>query len=332
MPERTGAENQSPGHSLHHDQTAQPSAPDAAGCPRYQRHRLYGRRARCLRVAGTAATPGVDDGGTAGRVTGRGLAEQKLLFLGAGAAATGIADLIVVALVRDGLSPEAARDRCWFVDSKGLVVAGRADLAPHKRPYAHAHPPVGTLLEAVEAIAPTAILGLSAQPDTFSEEVLRAMARINQRPIVFALSNPTSKAECTAEAAYRFTEGRAVFASGSPFPPVELLGRRFEPGQGNNAYIFPGLGLGAIACGATRITDSMFLAAAETLASAVEQESLDRGALFPPLETIRSVSAAIAAAVVEVGITEGVARRTTPSAAELVAATVYDPVYRSYLA
>lgn len=267
----------------------------------------------------------------AGRVTGRRLADQKLLFLGAGSAATGIADLIVAALVRDGLSVEAARARCWFVDSKGLVVAGRAELARHKQPYAHAHRPVPTLLEAVEAIAPTAMLGLSAQPDAFSEEVLRAMARINQRPIVLALSNPTSKAECTAEAAYRFTEGRAVFASGSPFAPVELFGRRFEPGQGNNAYIFPGLGLGAIACGATRITDQMFLAAAETLASAVEEADLDRGTLFPPLAEIRPISAAIAVAVVEVAIAAGVATTTALGPAELVAATVYEPIYPSYL-
>ena len=266
----------------------------------------------------------------AGRITGYALSEQRLLFLGAGAAATGIADLIVAALVGEGQSPGAARARCWFVDSKGLVIAGRGDLASHKRPYAHDHPPAPTLLAAIEALRPTGILGLSAQPDTFTAPVLQAMARINERPIVFALSNPTSKAECSAEAAYRHTEGRAVFASGSPFEPVDLFGRRFEPGQGNNAYIFPGLGLGAIACGATRITDSMFLVAAETLAAEVDQPSLERGTLYPPVTRIRAVSTAIATAVARVAVAEGSAA-ISGDPAGLVADLIYDPRYPDYL-
>ena len=266
----------------------------------------------------------------AGRVTGRRLADQTLLFLGAGAAATGIADLIVTALVRDGISLEAARGRCWFVDSQGLVVQGRAGLASHKLPFAHPHAPLAGLLDAIEAVRPTAILGLSAQPGAFSEAVLRAMARINERPIVFALSNPTSKAECTAEAAYRATEGRALFAAGSPFGPIEAFGRRFEPGQGNNAYIFPGLGLGAIASGAERITDEMFLAAAEAVAGMVDQDRLDRGGLFPALDRIRSVSAAIAVAVVDVAVSAGVAAPSVQSSADRVRAATYDPGYPSY--
>ncbi len=266
----------------------------------------------------------------AGRITGRSLADQRLLFLGAGSAATGIADLIVAALVRDGLSVEDARRRCWFVDSKGLVVRGRADLAAHKRPYAHERAPASTLLDAVTSLEPTAILGLSAQAGAFTEPVIRTMARLNERPIVLALSNPTSKAECTAEQAYQWSDGRAVFASGSPFAPVWLLGREHEPGQGNNAYIFPGLGLGAIACGARRITDPMFLAAADTLAASVTQEALNRGTLYPPLREIRAVSAAIAAAVVEVARREGNATVGAGSAESLVAGIVYQPAYPDY--
>ena len=268
----------------------------------------------------------------AGRLTGRSLADQRLLFLGAGSAATGIADLIVAALVRDGLPVEEARRRCWFVDSRGLVVRGRADLAAHKRPFAHEHESARTLLDAVTALEPTAILGLSAQPGGFTEPVIRAMARLNPQPIVLALSNPTSKAECTAEQAYQWSDGRAVFASGSPFSPVWLHGREHEPGQGNNAYIFPGLGLGAIACGARRITDSMFLAAAETLAASVTPEALARGTLYPPLTQIRAVSASIAAAVVKVARREGHAAVADGSPESLVARIGYHPAYPDYLA
>ncbi|MEO8451240.1 MAG: NAD-dependent malic enzyme [Gemmatimonadota bacterium] len=268
----------------------------------------------------------------AGRVTGLRLEEQRFLFFGAGSAATGIANLVVAAMVRNGVSAEAARARCWFVDTKGLVTAGRSDLAPHKRPYAHAHAPAGNLLAAIETLRPTALLGLSAQPRTFSEPVLRAMAAVNLRPIVLALSNPTSKAECTAEEAYRWTDGRAVFASGSPFPPVELDGRRFVPGQGNNVYVFPGIGLGAIAAGARRVTTAMFLAAADSLGTFVGPDLLEQGTLYPPLEAIREVSARIAEAVLRVVEAEGLAG--APIAADpavMVRSHMYDPVYSSYL-
>lgn len=267
------------------------------------------------------------------RVTGVPLGGQRLLFLGAGSAATGIADLAVGAMCREGLTPEAARERCWFVDSKGLVVDSRTDLQPHKRPYAHRHPPVASLLEAVRALRPTALLGVSTQGGAFTPEVLAAMAEINPRPVIFALSNPTSKSECTAEEAYRHTGGRAVFASGSPFAPVEYQGRRFVPGQGNNAYIFPGLGLGVLAARARRVTDSMFHAAARTLAAAVPEESLAAGLLYPPLPGIRAVSLRIARAVAEVAWSEGLAavpRPDDPDAA--IAALVWNPAYPDLLA
>ena len=183
------------------------------------------------------------------RVTGGKLSEQTLLFQGAGEAATGIADLAVEAMVAQGMDAAQARRRCWLFDSKGLVVTQRADLAAHKQPYAHDHAPVGTLLDAVKALRPTAIIGVAAVGGAFTEDVVRTMAAQNERPIVFALSNPTSKAECTATQAYRWSDGRALFACGSPFDPVTLDGRTFVPRQGNNSYIFPGVGLGVIATG-----------------------------------------------------------------------------------
>ncbi len=243
------------------------------------------------------------------RVTGGGIADQKILFLGAGEAATGISDLIVAAMTAQGLPAAEARRRCWLLDSHGLVVRSRSDLAEHKRAYAHEHPPVGSLLGAIEALRPTALIGVAAVGGTFTEPVLRAMAAINPRPVVFALSNPTSKSECTAEQAYRFTDGRALFACGSPFDPVTLDGRTHVPRQGNNSYIFPGVGLGAIACGAKRVVDEMFLAAADALAATVTQADLDQGSLYPPLANVREVSARIAVAVAEVAYSTGLAGR-----------------------
>jgi len=269
---------------------------------------------------------------SATRVTGQSLAEQRLLFLGAGSAATGIGSLIVNAMVREGVPEAEARAKCWFVDSKGLVTASRGDLQAHKRPFAHEHPPVATFLEAVQSLRPTAILGLAAQPGAFTPEVLQAMAAQQERPIVFALSNPTSKSECTAEQAYAHTEGRGIFASGSPFDPVTVHGQTFVPGQGNNAYIFPGLGLGAVLAGATRVTDPMFHAAARTLADYLPEESLAQGSLFPPLAQIREVSARIAEAVIRVAQAEGLATTELPAdLAGHVRRHMYQPRYPEYL-
>lgn len=266
------------------------------------------------------------------RVKGTKLVDEKFLFLGAGEAATGIADLIVASMVAQGVDIETARQRCWLVDSKGLVVKSRDGLAAQKLPYAHDHPPVTDFLSALNTLKPTGIIGVAAVGGTFTPEVLRAMADLNERPIVFALSNPTSKAECTAEQAYQGTDGRALFASGSPFLPLQYKGKTMVPRQGNNSYIFPGVGLGAIACGATRVTDEMFLAAAQTLADHVTPADLDQGSLFPPLSNTREVSAHIAVAVAEVAFDRGLASKSRPEdMLSLVRAHVYDPHYPAYV-
>jgi malate dehydrogenase (oxaloacetate-decarboxylating)(NADP+) len=292
--------------------------------------KTYRDRACCFNddIQGTA---GVTLAGlwSALRMTGAdALGSRNLLFLGAGEAGTGIADLLVTAMTQEGLAESDGRRRCWFVDSKGLVVRARTDLAEHKRPYAHEHPPLVDLLDAVNALRPAALIGVSGQPQTFTRPIVEAMSRVNERPIIFALSNPTSKSECTAQQAYEWSSGRAVFASGSPFAPVTLDGRTFVPGQANNAYIFPGVGLGVIAAGARRVTDEMFLAAARTLTEMVSAEDLAQGSTFPPLGRIREISAAIATAIARLAYERSLA--TEPRPAELrgaVEALMYDASY-----
>ena len=266
------------------------------------------------------------------RVTGGSLTDQRLLFLGAGEAAIGIADLVVSAMVAQGLSPQAARARCGMVDSRGLVVSSRTDLSEEKRKYALDHAPVGDFPGAVKALRPTAIIGVAAVGGTFTAEVLGEMARLNKRPIVFALSNPTSKSECTAEEAYRHTGGRALFACGSPFDPVTVDGKTFVARQGNNSYIFPGVGLGAIVSRARRVTDEMFMAAAHTLAHDVTESDLEQGSLYPALPRIREVSGHIATAIARVAYRGGLAAEREPQdIAAHVASHMYDPHYVSYV-
>ena len=265
------------------------------------------------------------------RVTGGKLANQRLLFLGAGEAATGIADLTVSAMVAQGLPERVAREHCWLFDSKGLVVKNRTDLGVHKRPYAHDRASTGDFLTAVKTLLPTAIIGVAAIGGAFTREVIEAMAQINERPIVFALSNPTSQSECTAEEAYDWSDGRVLFASGSPFDPVTRDDRVFVPRQGNNSYIFPGVGLGAVTTRATRITDEMFMAAAHTLAHQVTDADLAQGSLYPPLSKVRDVSANIAAAIAEVAYRAGLATGPRPDdVLRFVRAQMYEPHYQSY--
>lgn len=268
---------------------------------------------------------------SAGRATGRELSDERLLFLGAGAAATGIADLIVSALAEAGVEPGTARELIWFMDSRGLVVRGRGDLAEHKLPFAHDHPPITDLAAAVAALRPTALIGVSGQGGTFTAQVLAALAGGCDRPLVAALSNPTANAECTAEEAYRHTGGRALFVSGSPFAAVDWKGETRVPRQGNNVYIFPGVGLGVVVSRARHVTDTMFLAAARTLAAHVTSADLAQGSLYPPLAAVRDVSAAIAAAVADVAYSEGLAGRDRPDdLGAAVRAAMYATDYPDY--
>jgi malate dehydrogenase (oxaloacetate-decarboxylating)(NADP+) len=265
------------------------------------------------------------------RISGGQLSDQRLLFLGAGEAGIGIADTVVAALINDGLSAKKARQHCWFVDTKGLIVAGRAELSSSKQPYAHKHLPVSSFIDALKILQPTAIIGASGQPGLFTREVIEIMTEINQRPIVFALSNPTSKAECSAEQAYSWSQGRAIFASGSPFEPVEIGNRLFVPGQGNNAYIFPGVGLGIVASQARRVTDEMFLAAARALADQVTDEDIEQGRVYPSLSRIRQVSALIAREVAVIAYRQGLSEREEPE--DIMAdieSQMFQPVYPHY--
>jgi len=262
------------------------------------------------------------------RITGGDLTKERFVTLGAGEAGIGIGNTIVAAMVDQGLSEQESRTRCWLVDSKGLVVKSRTDLAEHKLPFAQDHAPSSDLESIVRAVRPAGLIGVSGTPGTFTQSVIQAMAEVNKRPIVFALSNPTSKAECTARQAYEWSGGRAVYASGSPFNPVDFDGRTFVPGQGNNAYIFPGVGLGAIACESRSVTDEMFFAAAQALAGQVSEADLELGRVYPALSRIREVSALIATAVAEVAYERGLAREPRPTDVEAhIRSLMYEPNY-----
>ncbi|WOK91446.1 NADP-dependent malic enzyme isoform X2 [Canna indica] len=268
------------------------------------------------------------------KIVGGTLAEHSFLFLGAGEAGTGIAELIALEMSKQTKAPlEETRKKIWMVDSKGLIVSSRKESLQHfKKPWAHDHEPVNNLLAAIKAIKPTVLIGSSGVGKTFTKEVVEAMATFNEKPIILALSNPTSQSECTAEEAYTWSKGRAIFASGSPFDPVEYDGKIFVPGQANNAYIFPGFGLGLVISGATRVHDDMLLAASEALAKQVTQDYLDQGLVYPPFSNIRKISAHIAANVAAKAYELGLATRL-PCPKDLVKhaeSLMYNPVYCSY--
>lgn len=262
------------------------------------------------------------------------LAEHTFLFLGAGEAGTGIAELIALEMSKQTQAPlEETRKKIWLVDSKGLIVSSRMDSLQHfKKPWAHEHEPIKNLVDAVKAIKPTVLIGSSGVGRTFTKEVVEAMASFNEKPIILALSNPTSQSECTAEEAYTWSEGRAIFASGSPFDPVEYNGKVFVPGQSNNAYIFPGFGLGLIISGAIRVHDDMLLAASEALAKQATQENFDKGMIYPPFSNIRKISAHIAANVAAKAYELGLATRLPQpeNLVEYAENCMYSPAYRSF--
>jgi malate dehydrogenase (oxaloacetate-decarboxylating)(NADP+) len=262
------------------------------------------------------------------RITRQKLGEQRFLFLGAGSAATGIAELISLAMTREGLDLAAARGRNALFDVNGLLVTARTDLAEFQKPFARDRAPIATFGEAVEALRPTGIIGVSTVPKLFTREVVTAMARINERPIIFPYSNPTSRSECTAEEAYRWSDGRAIFASGSPFPPVEIAGRTFVPGQGNNVYIFPAMGMAVFATEASRVTDEMFILAAQAIAEQVTEENLASGLIYPPQNRILDASLHVAERIAAGIFDQGLARVPRPhDVGALIRARAYRPVY-----
>ena len=264
------------------------------------------------------------------RISGRRLADQRFLFLGAGSAATGIAELISQAMTLEGVSIAEARARNALFDVNGLLVTSRADLANFQNPFALDHAPAASFVEAVRALRPTAIIGVSTVPKLFNQQVIETMAEINERPIIFPYSNPTSRSECTAEEAYRWSEGRAIFASGSPFPPVEFAGKTFVPGQGNNVYIFPAVGLAVFATEAERITDDMFIVAAKAVAEQVTEDNLAKGLIYPPQSQILATSLHVATRVAECIFDKNLARVDRPKdVAALIQSRVYRPVYKA---
>jgi malate dehydrogenase (oxaloacetate-decarboxylating)(NADP+) len=231
-------------------------------------------------------------------------------------------------MVQEGLDPVAAHRSNSLFDSKGLVVAGRDGLKDFQRPFAQDRPPIRTFVEAVRALRPSGIIGVSTVPKLFSREVIEAMVEINERPIIFPYSNPTSRSECTAEEAYRWSGGRAVFASGSPFPPVEIAGRKFVPGQGNNVYIFPAMGMAVFASEATRVTEEMFIVAAKAVAEQVTEENLSVGLIYPPQSRILEASLHVAERVAAYIFDKGLARVPRPDdVGALIRARAYRPVY-----
>lgn len=251
---------------------------------------------------------------TAVRALKQKLSDQRILFLGAGAAATGIAHLIADAMAEDGIDRNEALKRIALFDSKGLVSSARGDkLAPNKVPFAQAYENTTDFAQAIRQLKPTCIIGVSAQGGAFTEDVVKAMCEVNARPMIFALSNPTSKAECTAKQAYTWSEGKCLFACGSPFAPVAVGNKTFVPRQGNNSYVFPGIGFGCIFVRAKTIPNQIFLTAAKTLANLVSESDLANGSLYPPLSQVRELSAHIAVAVADYCFKNGLAQVERPA-------------------
>jgi malate dehydrogenase (oxaloacetate-decarboxylating)(NADP+) len=264
------------------------------------------------------------------RLTGEKISEQTFLFLGAGSAGTGIADLLAQVMMQEGLSAEQARARCWLFDRKGLLQSNRTDLADFKKPFAHPHAPIDDFAAAIADLKPTAIIGVSGLAKAFNQHVVETMARINQRPIIFPYSNPTSHSECTAEEAYKWSEGRAIFASGSPFPPVKYENKTFVPGQGNNVYIFPAMGMAVYATQAQRVTDEMFITAAKALAEQVSPSDLAMGLVYPPQSHILETEIQTAVRVAKLVFDSGLARVDRPADIEaFIRQHVYKPEYKT---
>jgi malate dehydrogenase (oxaloacetate-decarboxylating)(NADP+) len=261
------------------------------------------------------------------RISGQKLTDQRFLFLGAGSAATGIAELISQAMTMEGLTIEQARSRNNLFDINGLMTSS-SKMMDFQKPFAIEHVPISDFAAAIKALRPTGIIGVSTVPKLFNQKVIEAISGINDRPIIFPYSNPTSRSECTAEEAYTWSNGRAIFASGSPFAPLTVGGKRFVPGQGNNVYIFPPMGMAVYATEAKQVTDQMFIVAAKAVAEQVGQDSLDAGLIYPPQSAILSASLHVAVRIAEHIFERGLARVPQPDdIARLISERTYVPTY-----
>ena len=263
------------------------------------------------------------------RLMHRPFTEQKFLFLGAGAAAFGIADLLVQKFMKDGLTSDEALEHIWMFDVNGLLVQSRTDLADYQKQFAHQGEFTSVFANAVLQVKPTAIIGVSTVGGGFNQQVIENMSQINERPIIFPYSNPTSHAECTAEQAYTWSKGKAVFASGSPFAPVTYDGKTFTPGQGNNVFIFPAMGLAIFATEAKRVTDEMFITAAEAVAEQVTQDDFEKGLIYPQVKNIMKVSVNVAVKIAEEIFKSGLAGVERPDDLRaFIESKMYFPVYK----
>lgn len=264
------------------------------------------------------------------KIKGTQLKDESYLFLGAGSAGIGLSNLLCTALAEQGLTLEEARARIHLFDVRGLIEASRADLQDFQRPYAHPHAPmrVADFPRAIEEFRPTTLIGVSTMGRAFTEEVIAAMARVNERPVILALSNPTEHAECTPEQAYRWSDGRAIYAAGVQFPPVQYKGQTFLPGQANNFYIFPAVGLAIYATKASRVRDQMFIEAARAIADSVTPGQLKQGLLYPLQSDILETEIKTAARVAKLVFDSGLARVKRPADVEaFIRSHIYKPEY-----
>jgi malate dehydrogenase (oxaloacetate-decarboxylating)(NADP+) len=264
----------------------------------------------------------------AAKINGTKLKDEKFLFLGAGSAGIGLADLLCSAMVQEGLTLQQARDRVYMFDINGLLETTRTDLVDFQKPYAHKHPPTRDFVAAIESIKPTTSIGVSTVGGAFNQKVIEAMSRINQRPVIFALSNPTERAECTAEQAYTWSKGKAIYAAGIQFPAVSYHGQTFLPGQANNFYIFPAIGMAVFATQASRVTDEMFIEAAHAVADQVQSDLLNKGLLYPLQSNILETEIQTAARVAKLVFDSKLARVNRPTnMVGFIREHVYSPEY-----
>jgi malate dehydrogenase (oxaloacetate-decarboxylating)(NADP+) len=262
------------------------------------------------------------------KLKGTKLKDEKYLFLGAGSAGIGLANLLCSALVAQGLTLKEAQSSVYMFDINGLLEASRTDLLDFQKPYAHQHAPMRDFVAAIESIKPTTIIGVSTIGGAFNQKVIETMARINERPVVLALSNPTEHAECTAEQAYTWSKGKAIYAAGVQFAPFHYNGQTFLPGQANNFYIFPAVGMAIFATQAKRVTDEMFIEAGQAVADQVPSELLNQGLLYPLQSNILETEVQTAARVAKLVFDSGLARVERPrDMVAFIREHVYKPEY-----